>query len=193
MLPKIINEYQIYVLNSFLISSVKNCVKILLAKKDFNSKHWNLDLIIMYNFFLPKYHVLNNKTQKLGQKSSQKLILCTVLVFHKGIFYSKKDVFNWDYDSSKFYKLLYSKKEKGSSSFFFRRFFFSLAQLSYEYISLGFFAGFLFFLVSLLFVFPWILQLSCSLFFSEPRGQKQKHYFFFSCLFCFLLVIFFSF
>jgi len=84
-----------------------------------------------------------------------------------------------------------AKKEKGSNGFF-PKIFFSLAQLSYEYISLGFFAGFLFFLVSLLFVFPWILQLSC-LFFSEPRGQKQKHYFFFSCLFCFLLVIFFSF
>jgi hypothetical protein len=66
----------------------------------------------------------NNKNSKIRTENSQKFILCTVLVFHKGIFYSKKDVFNWDYDSSKFYKLLYSKKEKGSSSFFFRRFFF---------------------------------------------------------------------
>jgi len=74
---------------------------------------------------------------------------------------------------------------------FFSEDFFSLAQLSYEYISLGFFAGFLFFLFCLLFVFPWICSLVV-VFFSEPRGQKQKHYFFFSCLFCFL-VIFFSF
>ena len=78
-----------------------------------------------------------------------------------------------------------AKKEKGSNGFF-PKIFFSLAQLSYEYISLGFFAGFLFFLVSLLFVFPWILQLSC-LFFFGTSGSKTK------TLFLFLLLVLFSF
>jgi len=161
-----------------------------LVKKDFNSKYWSLDLIIIYNFFLPKFQVFKNKTQKLGTENSEKLILCTVLVFHKGIFYSKKDVFNWDYDSSKFYKLLYSKKEKGSSSFFSEDFFFFSSTFLWVYF-IGFFCRIFVFLVCLLFVFPWICSLVV-VFFSEPRGQKQKHYFFFSCLFCFL-VIFFSF
>merc|ERR550532_1124214 len=82
-------------------------------------------------------------------------------------------------------------KRKKVVAVFFPKIFFSLAQLSYEYISLGFFAGFLFFLLACFLCFLGFCSLVVV--FSEPRGQKQKHYFFFSCLFCFLLVIFFFF
>ena len=83
-----------------------------------------------------------------------------------------------------------AKRKKVVAVFFSEDFFFFSSTFLWVYF-IGFFCRIFVFLVSLLFVFPWILQLSCSLFFSEPRGQKQKHYFFFSCLFCFLLVIFF--
>ena len=156
---------------------------ILLVKKDFNSKYWSLDLIIIYNFFLPKFQVFKNKTQKLGTENSEKLILCTVLVFHKGIFYSKKDVFNWDYDSSKFYKLLYSKKEKGSSSFFSEDFFFFSSTFLWVYF-IGFFCRIFVFLVLLAFCVSLDLQLSCSLFFGTS-GSKTK------TLFLFLLLVLF--
>ena len=84
-------------------------------------------------------------------------------------------------------------KRKKVVAVFFPKIFFSLAQLSYEYISLGFFAGFLFFLVSLLFVFPWILQLSCSLFFRN-LGVKNKNIISFSlaCFVFFWLFFFLS-
>merc|ERR1719278_1847703 len=85
-----------------------------------------------------------------------------------------------------------AKKEKGSNGFFPKIFFFSLAQLSYEYISLGFFAGFLFFLLACFLCFLGFCSLVVVFFFRNLGVKKQKHYFFFSCLFCFLLVIFFS-
>merc|ERR1719189_2990912 len=83
-----------------------------------------------------------------------------------------------------------AKKEKGSNGFF-PKIFFSLAQLSYEYISLGFFAGFLFFLLACFLCFLGFCSLVVVFFFRNLGVKKQKHYFFFSCLFCFLLVIFF--
>merc|ERR1740129_2656822 len=82
------------------------------------------------------------------------------------------------------------KKEKGSSSFFSEDFF-SLAQLSYEYISLGFFCRIFVFLVSLLFVFPWILQLSCSLFFRNLRVKNKNIISFSLACFVFFWLFFF--
>ena len=69
---------------------------------------------------------------------------------------------------------------------FFRRFFFSLAQLSYEYISLGFFAGFLFFLLACFLCFLGFCSLVVVFFFGTS-GSKTK------TLFLFLLLVLFSF
>merc|ERR1719189_1965209 len=79
-----------------------------------------------------------------------------------------------------------AKKEKGSNGFF-PKIFFSLAQLFYEYISLGFFAGFLFFLLACFLCFLGFCSLVVVFFFLEPRGQKTK------TLFLFLLLVLFSF
>ena len=78
-----------------------------------------------------------------------------------------------------------AKKEKGSSSFFSEDFFFFSSTFLWVYF-IGFFCRIFVFLVSLLFVFPWILQLSCSLFFGTS-GSKTK------TLFLFLLLVLFSF
>ena len=126
---------------------------------------------------------MEQKTPKFETENSKKLKLCIVLVFHKGIFYSKKDVFNWDYDSSKFYKLLYSKKEKGSSSFFSEDFFFFSSTFLWVYF-IGFFCRIFVFLVLLAFCVSLDLQLSCSLFFGTS-GSKTK------TLFLFLLLVLF--
>merc|ERR1719278_227142 len=85
-----------------------------------------------------------------------------------------------------------AKKEKGSSSFFSEDFFFSLAQLSYEYISLGFFAGFLFFLLACFLCFLGF----CSLvvFFFGTSGSKNKNIISFSlACFVFFWLFFLSF
>ena len=78
-----------------------------------------------------------------------------------------------------------AKKEKGSNGFF-PKIFFSLAQLSYEYISLGFFAGFLFFLLACFLCFLGFCSLVVVFFFGTS-GSKTK------TLFLFLLLVLFSF
>merc|ERR1719278_506448 len=67
-----------------------------------------------------------------------------------------------------------SKKRKKVVMVFFRRFFFSLAQLSYEYISLGFFAGFLFFLLACFLCFLGFCSLVV-VFFFRNLGVKNKN------------------
>ena len=135
---------------------------------------------------------ITTENSKLGQKIHKNLY-CALYQFSTKAFFIQKKMFLIEITIQvSFTSCCTAKRKKVVAVFFFRRFFFSLAQLSYEYISLGFFAGFCFscqlaFCVSL----DFAAQLQS--FFSEPRGQKQKHYFFFSCLFCFLLVIFFSF
>jgi len=76
-----------------------------------------------------------------------------------------------------------AKKEKGSNGFF-PKIFFSLAQLSYEYISLGFFAGFLFFLLACFLCFLGFCSLVV-VFFFRNLGVKNKNIISFS-LACFV-------
>ena len=81
-----------------------------------------------------------------------------------------------------------AKKEKGSNGFF-PKIFFSLAQLSYEYISLGFFAGFLFFLLACFLCFLGFCSLVV-VFFFRNLGVKNKNIISFS-LACFVFWLFF--
>merc|ERR1719278_1407753 len=79
-----------------------------------------------------------------------------------------------------------AKRKKVVIVFFSEDFFFSLAQLSYEYISLGFFAGFLFFLLACFLCFLGFCSLVVVFFFGTS-GSKTK------TLFLFLLLVLFSF
>jgi len=85
-----------------------------------------------------------------------------------------------------------AKKEKGSNGFF-PKIFFSLAQLSYEYISLGFFAGFLFFLLACFLCFLGFCSLVV-VFFFRNLGVKNKNIISFSlaCFVFFWLFFFLS-
>ena len=85
-----------------------------------------------------------------------------------------------------------AKKEKGSNGFF-PKIFFSLAQLSYEYISLGFFAGFLFFLLACFLCFLGFCSLVV-VFFFRNLGVKNKNIISFSlACFVFFWLFFLSF
>merc|ERR1740122_737908 len=78
-----------------------------------------------------------------------------------------------------------AKRKKVAVVFFFEDFFFLYLNFLMSIFHWVFCRIFVF-LVSLLFVFPWILQLSCSLFFGTS-GSKTK------TLFLFLLLVLFSF
>jgi hypothetical protein len=83
-------------------------------------------------------------------------------------------------------------KRKKVVAVFFPKIFFSLAQLSYEYISLGFFAGFLFFLLACFLCFLGFCSLVV-VFFFRNLGVKNKNIISFSlaCFVFFWLFFFF--